>query len=372
MNESGHLPREPSAHATAAIPRQGVAVRGVGRWTERAAAGLDPGYFALAMATGIVSNAFWLEGHRALSDVLFAVNLAAYPWLWLLTLVRAARFWPALRADLLDPSRVFMFFTIVAATDVFGMSIGLRGFAGVALILWLGALVLWLALTYLGFAVLLFRNHAGGADVVKGAWLNAIVGTQSLVIVGGALALPAAHIGRQIFIVLPMLWAVGLALYGILVVLLCQRFFFSRIEPDEVAPPLWIVMGAAAISVNAGLILLTGGGATPFLASLQPFLGGTTLAVWAWATWWIPLLLLLGVWKHGVHRRPIGYSPLLWSIVFPLGMYAAATWRLSHFAAVPALANWSSVMAWIALAAWCATAAGLAVSVWRNTTGSVP
>jgi tellurite resistance protein TehA-like permease len=340
-----------------------------GQWIDRAAAGLDPGYFALVMATGIVSNAFFLAGHRAPSDILFAINIVAYPWLWLITLVRAARFRPALQADLLDPSRVFLFFTIVAATDVFGMSIGLRGFAGVALILWLGALALWLALTYLGFAVLLFRNHAGdaaGADVVGGAWLNAIVGTQSLVIVGGALALPAAHLGRQIFIMLPMLWAVGLVLYGILVVLLCQRFFFSRIEPDEVAPPLWVVMGAAAISVNAGLILLADGGTTPFLISLQPLLGGTTLAVWAWATWWIPLLLLLGVWKHGVHRRPIGYSPLLWSIVFPLGMYAAATWRLSRFVGVPALATWSSIMAWIALAAWCATAAGLAVSIWRN------
>lgn len=371
MNEFSHRPHHLETDGLAVgAPRSG-ALQTAGQWIGRAAAGLDPGYFALVMATGIVSNAFFLEGHRALSDVLFAANLVAYPWLWLITLVRAARFWPALRADLLDPSRVFLFFTMVAATDVFGMSIGLRGFAGVTLILWLIALALWLALTYLGFAVLLIRNHAEGADVVQGAWLNAIVGTQSLVIVGGALALPAAHIGRQIFIVLPMLWAVGLVLYGILVVLLCQRFFFSRIEPDEVAPPLWVVMGAAAISVNAGLILLTGGGATPFLASLQPFLGGTTLAVWAWATWWIPLLLLLGVWKHGVHRRPLGYSPLLWSIVFPLGMYAAATWRLSHFIAVPALANWSSVMAWIALAAWCVTAAGLAVSVWRNRTVSV-
>ncbi len=366
MNELPHHQHQSATPGLGGAPRSG-AFQAAGPWLDRAAAGLDPGYFALVMATGIVSNAFFLEGHRAPSDILFAINGAAYPWLWLMTLLRAARFWPTMQADLLEPSRVFLFFTTVAATDVFAMSIGLRGFAGVALILWLVALALWLALTYFGFAVLLFRNHAEGADVVGGAWLNAIVGTQSVVIVGGALALPAAHIGRQIFIMLPMLWAVGLVLYGILVVLLCQRFFFSRIEPDEVAPPLWVVMGAAAISVNAGLVLLADGGATPFLISLQPFLGGATLAVWAWATWWIPLLLLLGVWKHGVHLRPLGYSPLLWSIVFPLGMYAAATWRLSRFVAVPALATWSSVMAWIALAAWCATAAGLAVSIWRNT-----
>lgn len=362
MNESGYLRREAQTHTTAAGPRRGA----IGPWIERAARGLDPGYFALVMATGIVSNAFFLEGYRLLSDALFVVNLVAYPWLCLLTLWRAARFRRAVTADLLDPSRVFLFFTSVAATDVFAMSIGLRGFAGVALALWLVALVLWLVLTYLGFAVLLFHNHEARADVIGGAWLNAIVGTQSLVIVGGALALPAAHVSQQLFIVLPMFWAVGLALYGILIVLMCQRFFFTAVAPDDVAPPLWVVMGAAAISVNAGQILLNESGGMPFVASLQPFVGGTTLAVWAWATWWIPLLLLLGVWKHGVHRRPLGYSPLLWSMVFPLGMYAAATFRLSRFASVPALAAWSSVMAWAALAAWCATAAGLVFSTWQR------
>lgn len=366
MNDTGHFPREPVAQMATASPRRIVGFRAAGQWIERAAGDLDPGYFALVMATGIVSNAFFLQGYRPLSDALFAVNLVAYPWLWLLTLWRAARFRRAMTTDLLDPSRVFLFFTTVAATDVFAMSIGLRGFAGVALALWLVAVVLWLALIYFGFAVLLFHNREAGADVIGGAWLNAIVGTQSLVIVGGALALPAAHLGRQIFIVLPMLWAVGLALYGILIALLCQRFFFTAVAPDDVAPPLWVVMGAAAISVNAGLILLTDGSVTPFIRSLQPFLGGTTLAVWAWATWWIPLLLLLGLWKHGVHRRPLGYSPLLWSMVFPLGMYAAATLRLSRFAAVPALATWSSAVAWAALATWCATAAGLVVSTWQS------
>jgi hypothetical protein len=49
-------------------------------------------------------------------------------------------------------------------------------------------------------------------------------------------------------------------------------------------------MGAAAISVNAGAILVDTGAGTPFLRSLAPFVEGVTLATWAWATWWIPLL----------------------------------------------------------------------------------
>ena len=38
---------------------------------------------------------------------------------------------------------------------------------------------------------------------------------------------------------------------GVLIVLLCQRFFFTAVAPDEVAPPLWVMMGAAAIGALA-------------------------------------------------------------------------------------------------------------------------
>jgi len=88
--------------------------------------------------------------------------------------------------------------------------------------------------------------------------------------------------------------------------------------------------------------------------------------MWAWATWWIPLLLLLGIWKHGMHRVPLRYTTTLWSMVFPLGMYAVASHRLSLVAQVPALQSLSRAMVWIALAAWAATAIGLVVAAWRS------
>jgi tellurite resistance protein TehA-like permease len=88
--------------------------------------------------------------------------------------------------------------------------------------------------------------------------------------------------------------------------------------------------------------------------------------MWAWATWWIPLLLLLGVWKHGAHRVPLRYTTPLWSMVFPLGMYAVASHRLSLVAEVPALQSMSRVMAWIALAVWSATGIGLLLASWHS------
>jgi tellurite resistance protein TehA-like permease len=332
----------------------------------REVSALDPGYFALVMATGIVSNGFYLQEQRALSDALLAVGVAAYVWLAFLTGLRAALFGAALKNDLASPHTVFLFFTFVAATDVLGIAIGVRGFPTVALAMWLCALTIWVILIYLGFGVLMFFNTPSDVDVVNGAWLNAIVATQSLVILAVEVVLPAANFGPTGWMMVHMLWIVGLGLYGIYVALLCHRVFFFDVKPADVTPPLWIVMGAAAISANAGSALAAEGATTPFLRSIQPFVDGATLGMWAWATWWIPLLILLGAWKHGIRRVPIAYSPMLWSIVFPIGMYGVASFRLSGVAGVPALESWSWAVAWIALGAWGATATALVMAWFRS------
>jgi tellurite resistance protein TehA-like permease len=127
-----------------------------------------------------------------------------------------------------------------------------------------------------------------------------------------------------------------------------------------------VVMGAAAISTNAGSTLILTESGMPFLDSMRPFIDGVTLIMWAWATWWIPLLLLFGIWKHGVCREPLTYTPMFWSLVFPLGMYALASLRLSLAADFSPLRAISSFMVWVALAAWTATSAGLVTASWQS------
>jgi tellurite resistance protein TehA-like permease len=318
------------------------------------------------MATGIISNALYFEGHRAWSGTLFAINLIAYPWLTILTILRFVQFRRALWADLINPRLVFSFFTIVAGTDVFGIGVSLRGFGTIALALWLFALVLWIVLIYFSFSVLTFLNTAHGANVVHGGWLIAIVGTESLVILGTVIAPALGDLGPTVFVSIHMLWGVGIVLYGIFIALFAYRIFFFDVEPEDITPLLWVVMGAAAITTNAGSTLILTENSLPFLHSMRPFIDGMTLIMWAWATWWIPLLLLFGIWKHGVCRVPLTYTPMLWSLVFPLGMYALASLRLSLAADFPPLQSISHVMVWIALAAWAVTAAGLAVASWRS------
>jgi tellurite resistance protein TehA-like permease len=327
---------------------------------------LYPGCFALVMATGIISNAFFFDGERPMADALFAVGAIAFCWLVAATAIRVVRRARSVWRDLCDPRMVFSFFTIVAAADVLGAGMHLRDYDGIALVLWIGALAIWFVLIYFSFGVLIFLNSAHRANIVHGGWLIAIVGTESLVILGSAMAPRFGTAGATVFVLIHMLWGVGLALSGIFVTLFASRIFFLDFEPEDITPLLWVVMGAAAISTNAGSTLILTDSGLDFLRSMRPFIDGVTLILWAWATWWIPLLTLLGILKHGVCRIPISYTPMLWSLVFPLGMYALASLRLSLAGDFPPLAVLSRTMVWVALAAWLATAIGLLVSSWRG------
>jgi tellurite resistance protein TehA-like permease len=335
-------------------------------WTDREIERLHPGCFALVMATGIVSNALRAEKVDILSDLLFAANTLFYIWLAALTILRAARFPEALGSDLMNPHRVFSFFTLVAGTAVLGEGIYLRGFGVAALYLWLFALLLWFMLFYFSFAVWMFLHAGTGAEVLQGGWLLAIVATESLVVLGTGVAAPAQSIGAAVLVLIHMLWGVGLVLYAIYIALFAYRILFFPVAPDDLTPALWVVMGAAAISTNAGSDLINTGSELPFLLAMQPLIGGVTLIVWAWATLWIPFLLLMGIWKHGVHRVPLAYSPLVWSIVFPLGMYSVATLRFESASDFSFLRALASVMAWIALAAWLASFAALVRASWQS------
>ena len=185
-------------------------------------------------------------------------------------------------------------------------------------------------------------------------------------ILGTLIAPATGDFSSTVFVLNHMLWSVGIGLYAILVVLMAYRIFFFDIGPDDVTPLLWVVMGAAAISANAGSELLLTESGMPSLESMRPFLEGVTLSLWAWATWWIPLLLLFGIWKHGVRRVPLTYTPMLWAMVFPLGMYSLASLRFSLAADFPLLRAVSLAMLWISVAAWIATFLALVISSWRS------
>ena len=335
-------------------------------WTSVQVKGLYPGCFAIVMATGIISNALFAQGLRELSDAFLIANVIAYPLLAALTIARAARFTRAFWSDISNRGLVFSFFTIVAASSVLGEGIMLRGVSSIASYLWLFALAIWVPLIYLSFSVMTFSKAKHGTTIMQDGWLLAIVGAQSLSVLGTTIAPATGSFDSAIYMLTHMLWGIGLALYAIYVVLLIYRLFFFEIKPGDITPGLWVVMGAAAISTDAGCAILAADGDVSFLHSMRPFVIGVTLVTWAWASLWIPFLLVLFFWKYAICREPVTYTPLVWSAVFPVGMYSMATLRLSLASDFVALRGVAHFVVWIAIAAWVAALAALIAACWRD------
>jgi tellurite resistance protein TehA-like permease len=148
-------------------------------------------------------------------------------------------------------------------------------------------------------------------------------------------------------------------LYLSIITLIFYRLTFVRVTSAELTPPYWINMGAVAITTLAGANLTVAAPQWPFLAELVPFLKGFTLFFWSAGTWWIPLLFILGAWRHLVKRYPLTYDPSYWGMVFPLGMYTASTFQFAQAAGLDFLLVIPRVFIWIALAAWLAAGVGL-------------
>ncbi len=329
---------------------------------------LAPAYFALAMATGIVSIASHLLGYPFIARPLVWLNMVFYVILWGLTGLRviyhADRFW----ADLSDHGRGTGFFTMVAATCVLGTQATVIMNAPIIgrSLLFLGV-VLWILLIYMVFALFAVRESKPTLDKgINGTWLVATVATQSISVLC-ALVAPAESAPREVWLFCSLcMFLVGCMLYLVIIVLIFYRFMFFSLTPEGLGHAYWINMGAVAITTLAGVTLTANTSGCQLLSEIMPFIVGFTLFFWATATWWIPLLVLLGLWRFAVHRERISYDPQYWGMVFPLGMYTTCTLRLGQVLQLDFLLVIPRYFIFFALLAWSITFWGLLKSLYRS------
>jgi tellurite resistance protein TehA-like permease len=321
--------------------------------------GLFPGYFALVMATGIVSIVTQDLGLSFVSTGLFWIDVAGYAVLLVLYALRLAYFSKDFGADLTDAGTTFAFLTFVAGTGVLGARFYQAQLTGVAIGLWIVALVFWVVLIYFSFGVLFLINERPLHETVNGGWFLAVVSTQSVSILG---SLVSRHLTADPTLLLFLTfsaWAVGIVLYLIFIVFVIYRLAFFRDEPERTEPLHWIDMGAAAISTVAGTTLLGVISPTGILAALQPLVLGLSVLLWAWELWFIPVLVIFIHWQRLHRYRSLYYVPTLWGMVFPLGMFTKATWNVAHVLDLPVLQGLARGFVWVAIAAWVGTFAGL-------------
>jgi tellurite resistance protein TehA-like permease len=329
---------------------------------------LHPAYFAVVMATGIVSVDCHLFHFELLANALFVVNILAFTILSAMTIIRAVKFRPRFLSDVVDHNKSVGFFSMPAAICVLGSQFVLLAHNySVATIFWIAGICLWLGFTYLIFTILTVKETKPPlSEGINGGWLLAVVATQAVSNLGGLLA-PHFGDGEQLILFYSLImWLCGGMLYIWMISLIFYRYTFFKFAASDLAPPYWINMGAVAISTLAGTRLIANASHFPLLTQLLPFLQGFSLLFWATATWWIPMLVTLAAWRHICKRFPVSYDPLYWGLVFPLGMYTASTFQLAQATGLSFLFNIPRYFIFIALAAWCITFMGLAKRIVAN------
>lgn len=321
---------------------------------------LFPGYFALVMATGVISIACHLLGMRMIALALVAFNWIAYPALWALTLIRVVRFPMLLMLDIFNHQRAPGFFTLVAGTCVLGtQNMIVLEAKGLATALWWLGIGLWFVVMYTFFTAVTVRARKPTlAQGINGAWLIAAVATQSIVVLRAVIDTGAPpHEAVQFFVI--TMFMIGAMLYLAIIPLIFYRLTFSTLSHADFSPPYWINMGAVAISALAGSLLLLRGEIWLLVGPLVPFIRGLTFFFWAIATWWIPFLFALMTWRYVWKRDRFEYEPAVWGMVFPLGMYTTSTFQFDRAMGYGFLDPVPGALVFIALAAWSLAVIGL-------------
>lgn len=328
-----------------------------------------PASFAFVMATGIVAAALHDAGWSVASWTLQWIATGGLLVLFVGLLGRVVNHTDVAVADFRNPHRGFGYLTMVAAINVVGI-----GFHPVApAVTWIMAAMsipLWLFLAY-GVPLSMMLRTEIGATVrprllpVDGTWFLWVVSTQSLSMAAASLATGGSSVGLLSDAAVGF-WGIGIMLYLTLTTLVMLRLLTGGESLGGIVPTNWIFMGATAITVLAGSMILHLPGEVPVIAMAGPTVGGISYLLWAFGLWWVPLLVAFGFWRHVVRRERVRYTTALWSIVFPLGMFAVATYRFGTENHMPLVAWLGHVATWVAVAAWLIVAAGMlwAVAGW--------
>lgn len=320
--------------------------------------------FAFVMASAITSTALGEAGAGVLSAILLVVAAAGFVALLAVAVAHLVRYPAAVVRDAQNPRTSFGYFTLVASLGVLAGRLTTADASWAAVPMAVVAVPLWVLLTYVLPATLILRPHKEPvASLLDGSWLLWVVGTQSLSIVVSVVDIGLGDAAPTVAIAL---WGIGIVLYLILTTLVMLRLLSVPNSPETMTPSYWILSGATAVSVLAAAHILALPKSAPALAATRSFVSGSAFVLWAFGTWWIPLLVLFGVWRYGVKRRALRYETGLWSVVFPLGMYATASMKIGDVLDIALVERIGRAATVVAVAAWVAAGVSMVLTASRR------
>lgn len=320
---------------------------------------LNPGYFALVMATGIVSVGLYMNGWYAPSALLLIIALVAYVILVVLYVMRFFKHRKQMVDDFFDPAKAFAFFTFIAGTNVLGTRLVVQGMLTIGLVLLALSLVSFLILGYaIPWASFLGRMKHPILPKANGTWFIWTVAAQSVAVLSATLQPHFKDYAREFALFAVGFWAIGLFIYATVGICIMIRMLLYDVEAKDFTTPYWITMGALAITILAGG-KITEMLDAPMVDATRSVVTGTSALCWSIATWLIPPILAIGWWRHIMCHIPLRYEPPMWSMVFPLGMYGVSSQTIGQAAHLPIVTNIGHYEIWVAVAVWAVVFFGL-------------
>lgn len=207
------------------------------------------------------------------------------------------------------------------------------------------------------------RDEAAAPTLASMTTRSRVVASQSVAVAAATLE-PVVTSGRRELALLAVFSrSVGVFLYAAAGVVVALRMMLYPLRPEDLTPPYWVAMGALAITVLAGARIVEMADA-PMVDATRGLIAGLAVVFWAFATWLIPVLTAAGWWRHVKRHVPLRYDATLWSIVFPLGMYAVAGIYLGQADHLPIVGAVGRGGLWVAFAVWLVVLVGMVRHVW--------
>ncbi|MEV6282226.1 tellurite resistance/C4-dicarboxylate transporter family protein [Kribbella sp. NPDC051770] len=322
-----------------------------------------PAAFSVVMGSGITSTALERAGAGGWSIPPLVVALASFVLLLGVAVARLVVMPGAVVSSFKKPPQAFGYFTVVAAASVLAVRLKSAGLDTVAVVFAGFAVVVGVVALYVVPAALVVRSGTRADEPgPDGSWLLWVVALESLCLVVCTVDLNLPAVAAVAF----GLWSSGVLLYLILAALVLSRLLTRPMTSDSLLPSYWILSGATAISSLAAIRLLDVRPESTFVEDLRPTITGAAFALWAFGTWWIPLLVALGAWRYAAGHYRARYELGLWNIVFPLGMFSTASIALGDLVALPSVTYLGKLVAELAGVCWALTLGALLVRSGRG------
>ena len=301
-----------------------------------------PNWFAAVMGTGVLALALPLAhpGFNGAGELLWLTAAAMFVLFALFYGARWAFFGHEARL-IFGHNTVSMFIgtipmalaTVINGALVFGIARFGTGIVPLAHTLWWIDVALALACGVL-IPYLMFTRHEHSLDQMTAVWLLPVVAAEVAGASGGLLAphLADPHVQLKVLATSYMLWAYSVPVAFSILAILILRMALHRLPHENMAASSWLALGPIGTGALGLLVLgqdapaiMAGHGLAAIGSVAQGIgvIGG--LMLWGFGLWWFALATLVTIryWRAGTPFN-LGW----WGYIFPLGVYALATFRL--------------------------------------------